>query len=62
MVVVFDDVALLEFMYFVQTRMPGEITVCDSGLSCYVPCLSIAIYFPLFVDYRPEQLELGGGA
>ena len=33
----------LEFIYLVFTRMPGGITVSDSGLCCCVPCLSGAI-------------------
>ena len=37
-----EDVLLVEFAYFVLTRMPGGVTVSDSGLCC-VPCLSSAI-------------------
>ena len=33
----------MEFIYLVFTRMPGGVTVCDSGLCCCVPCLSSAI-------------------
>ena len=39
----YEDVPLVEFMYPVFTRMPGGITVGDSGLFC-VPCLSVEIY------------------
>ena len=28
----FEDVPLVEFMYLVFTRMPGEVTMGDSGL------------------------------
>ena len=34
----FDDEPLVEFMYLVFTRMPGGVTVGDSG-PCCVPCL-----------------------
>ena len=37
------NVPLLEFMYPVFTRLSGGITVGDSGLYCYVPCLMSAI-------------------
>ena len=30
----------MEFIYPVFTRMPGGVTVDDSGLSCCMPCLS----------------------
>ena len=33
----------MEFTYLVFTRMPGGVTVGDSGLCCCVPCLSSAI-------------------
>ena len=36
-------VPLVEFMYRVFTRMPGGVTVGDSGLCCCVPCLLSAI-------------------
>ena len=36
-------VPLMEFMYPVSISMPCDITVGKSGLSCYVPCLMIAI-------------------
>ena len=39
----FEDVTLVEFIYFVFTRMPGGGTVGDSGLCCCVPCLLSAI-------------------
>ena len=29
----------MEFIYLVFTRMPGGVTVGDSGLCCCVPCL-----------------------
>ena len=32
-----------EFIYLIFTRMPGEVTVVDSGLCCRIPCLSSAI-------------------
>ena len=37
-----EDVPLVEFTYLVFTRMPGGVTVGDSGLCCCVPCLSNA--------------------
>ena len=39
----FEDVPLVEFMYLALTRMPGGVTVGDSGLCCCVPRLSSAI-------------------
>ena len=42
-VVCFENVPLVEFMYLVFTRTPGGLTVGDSGLCCCVSCLSIAI-------------------
>ena len=30
----FEDVSLVEFMYLALTRMPGGVTVGDSGLCC----------------------------
>ena len=39
----FGDVPLVEFMHLVFTRMPGGVTVGDSGHYCCVPCLSNAI-------------------
>ena len=39
----FDDVPLVEFMYRVFTRMPGAVTVGESGPCCCVPCLLSAI-------------------
>ena len=36
----FEDVSLVEIMYLVFTRMPGRVTVGDSGLCCCVLCLS----------------------
>ena len=33
---------LVEFMYLVLTRLPGGVTVGDSGLRCCVPFLSSA--------------------
>ena len=38
-----EDVPLVKFIHLVLTRMPGGVTVGDSGLCCYVPCLSSAI-------------------
>ena len=35
----------MEFVYLVFTRMPGGVTVGDSGLRCCVPCLSSATIF-----------------
>ena len=43
----FEDVPLVEFMYLAFTRMPGGVTVGDSGLCCCVPCLSSGIIFLL---------------
>ena len=42
-VILFEDVPLVEFMYLVFARVPGDVTVGDSGLSCCVPCLSSAV-------------------
>ena len=39
----FEGVLLVLFIYLVFTRTPGGVTVGDSGLCCYVPCLSSAI-------------------
>ena len=38
-----EDVPVVVFMFLVFTRMPGGVTVGDSGLCCCVPCLSSAI-------------------
>ena len=35
----FEELPLVEFTYLVFTRMPGEVTVGDSGLCCCAPCL-----------------------
>ena len=32
--ILFEDIPLVEFMYLVFTRMPGESYVDDSGLCC----------------------------
>ena len=37
-----EDVPLVEFMYVVFTRMPGEIYLGDSGLCCVVFVLRIS--------------------
>ena len=39
----FENVPLVEFVYFVFTCMLGAVTVGDSGLCCCVPCLSSVI-------------------
>ena len=39
------NVPVVDFMYRVFTRMPGGVTVDDSGLCCCVPCLSSAVIF-----------------
>ena len=39
----FEDVALVQFVYLVFTHMPAGLTVGDSGLCGCVPCLSSAI-------------------
>ena len=39
----FENVPLVEFIYLVFTRMPGEVAVGNSGLCCYVPFLSSVI-------------------
>ena len=39
----FENVPLVEFLYFVFTRTPGGVTGGDSGLCSCVPCLSSAI-------------------
>ena len=44
----FEDVPLVEFIYFVCTHMPGGVTVVDSGLCC-VSLVCRALLFP-FVD------------
>ena len=41
--IVFENVFLVELLYLVFTRMPGGVTVGDSGLCCCVPCLSSSI-------------------
>ena len=38
-----EDVPLVEFIYVVFTRMPGGVTVSDSGLCCCAPCMSSAV-------------------
>ena len=51
----FEDVPLVEFVYLVFTRMPGGVTVGDSGL-CVCVCVCVCVlsvdryYFPLFGD------------
>ena len=40
---VLNNVPFVEFMYLVFTRMPGGVTVGDSGLCCCVPCLLSAM-------------------
>ena len=44
-----EDVAMMELMYLVFTRMPGGVTVGDSGLCC-VPRLSSAVISRCFGD------------
>ena len=39
----FENVPLVEFMHNVFTRMPGGVSVGDSGLCCCVPCLLSAV-------------------
>ena len=39
----FEDVPKVGFMYLVFTRMPGRVTVGESGLCCCVPCLMSAV-------------------
>ena len=41
-----EDVASVEDMSPGVTRMPGGVTVGDSGLCCCVPCLSNALTSP----------------
>ena len=48
----FEDVPLEEFIYLAFTRTPGGVTVGDSGLCCYVPCLSSAIISLCLMDLR----------
>ena len=40
----FEDVPSVEFMYLVFTRMPGGVTVGDSGLCCCVPSAERVIF------------------
>ena len=42
---VLNNVPFVEFMYFVFTRMPGEVTVGDLGRCCCVPRLLSAMNF-----------------
>ena len=42
----FEAIPLVEFLYLIFTRTPGEVTVGDSGFCCCVPCLSSAIIPP----------------
>ena len=67
-----EDVPLVEFMYFVFTCMPGGVTVGDSGLCCFVPCLSSAVislcllilhrrFWPHSVSVYIHQGTLEGG-
>ena len=45
----FEGVPLVEFIYLVFTRMPGGVTVGDSGLCYSVLCLSSAFFSSPFV-------------
>ena len=40
-----EYIPLMEFIYLVFTRVPGGVTVGDSGLCCCIPCLSKAVIF-----------------
>ena len=46
-----EDVPLVDFMHLVFTRMPSGVTVGDSGLRFWVPCLSSVIISLLFVGW-----------
>ena len=56
----FEDVPFVEFIYLVFPRMPGGVTVDDSGLCCCVPCLSSAIislcvlFLSALIMYAPK--------
>ena len=41
--ILFEDVPLVEFIYLVFTHTSGGVTVGDSGLCCFMPCLSSVI-------------------
>ena len=39
-----EGLPLVEFMYTVFTRMPGGVTLGDSGFCCCVPCLISTVH------------------
>ena len=53
-----EDVPLVDFIYPVFTRMPGGVTVNDSGLCCCVPCLLSAIISLCLVILSVSYLSL----
>ena len=56
-----EDVPLVEFIYLVFTRMPGRVTVGDSGLCYCVPCLLstiISLYLGILRrSCRPQSVS-----
>ena len=54
----YKDVPLVEFKYFVFTRIPGGDTVGDSAHCCCVACLLSAIHFSLFTDFLHNSIGL----
>ena len=54
----FEDVPFGGVIYLISTRMPGEVTVCDSGLCCCVPCLSSAnVSLCLLILHKRSRLH-----
>ena len=54
----FEDVPLVEFIYLVFTCTPGGVTIGNSGLCCYVPCLLSAIISLCLLNR--ERIEKNG--
>ena len=57
----FEDVPLMECMYLVFTRMPGGVTVGDSGFCCCVFCLSsniVSYYIFILLTGECNLIEL----
>ena len=48
----------MEFIYLVFTRMPGGVTVGDSGRCCCVLCLSERYHFLLYVESDYQWIVL----
>ena len=55
-----ENVPLVEFIYFVFIRTPGGVTVGNSGLCCYVSCVTSAMMslFVLFSNSN-EAYDVG---